>query len=659
MLGSDTLRSALDLINETLTATVVMVSASILLYNLAQRTHDRVTRTSAIVLACVIATYLTDVFISLEPGNKYLETWLRVQWVGIAFVPAALLHLSDALLETTGRPSRGRRKAAIRASYAVSTAFLILAISSEVLITNPDPAGIPRMTAGPVFAAYVAYLLVIVLFSMVNVIRARRRCLTRYTRRRMTYLLSVFLSPVYGAFPYSLLFGRLGEERTTALLIILNLSNLIIMLMLIFMAYPLSFFGSAQPDRVIKARFMEFMLRGPLTGAAILAVILFVPRISNVLGLDGDALVPFAAVAVLLFLQWSITLLLPILERWLIYSRDQEQAQWIQRLGDRLLTQADASQLLESILATICDNLRVPTAFVARCESNGAQLFQVVGPLVPSPEALSAPELSLLATDHESPESTVSQKLRRMGEVFLWHSYWLVPLRQPSHAGNGTESPLLGILGIWARAPEPNFTPDEEKILRVLTRQATQILEDLQRQSEIFDVLEGLASQMDIMQQLRGVSRYGHVSSLPAASNELVTDPGFSDMVKDALRDYWGGPKLTESELLRLNVVWQEMESADDKNPVRALRAVLARAIENLKPQGERSLTTTEWIMYNILEMRFLQGRKVRDVAYRLAMSESDLYRKQRLAIEEVARQIADMENGQTQPPGSPVLPGE
>ncbi len=63
--------------------------------------------------------------------------------------------------------------------------------------------------------------------------------------------------------------------------------------------------------------------------------------------------------------------------------------------------------------------------------------------------------------------------------------------------------------------------------------------------------------------------------------------------------------------------------------------------------------------MYNILEMRFLQGRKVRDVAYRLAMSESDLYRKQRLAIEEVARQIADMESGQTQPPSSPVLPGE
>jgi hypothetical protein len=75
------------------------------------------------------------------------------------------------------------------------------------------------------------------------------------------------------------------------------------------------------------------------------------------------------------------------------------------------------------------------------------------------------------------------------------------------------------------------------------------------------------------------------------------------------------------------------------------MRAVLQRAIESLKPEGQRSMTTTEWILYNILEMRFIQGRKVRDVALRLAMSESDLYRKQRVAIEAVAGIILGMED--------------
>ncbi|MDY7040645.1 MAG: hypothetical protein SVX38_07270, partial [Chloroflexota bacterium] len=89
-----------------------------------------------------------------------------------------------------------------------------------------------------------------------------------------------------------------------------------------------------------------------------------------------------------------------------------------------------------------------------------------------------------------------------------------------------------------------------------------------------------------------------------------------------------------------------------------ALRAVLARAIEHLRPEGQRSMTTTDWILYNILDLKFLQGRRVSEVAARLAMSESDLYRKQRVAIEEVARTLADMEReaaGQEQTSSDPV----
>lgn len=643
---SSEILSILELVNETLTATIVIVAVSILLYNLARDTQDRVTRASSIVLLCVFIVFLADVLISLDPGGSYMEVWLRVQWIGIAVVPAALFHLSDALLATTGRPSRGRRRFVVRIAYSIAVLLAALALFSDSLIHGPARTGAPRMESGPTFPVYVAFLLALAAVSMINVIRARRRCLTRYTQRRMTYLLSVFLAPAWGVFPYSVLFQRLGAEQNALLLIIVNLANLLVMIMLVFLAYPLSFFGSEKPDRVVKARLLEFMLRGPLTAAAVLAVVLFVPRASNVLGLDGDALMPFAAVGVLLFLQWSITLLLPVLQRVLIFTQDQRQAEWIQRLGDRLLTEADASQLLESILAAICDNLRVPTAFVARIDAEGAHLVQVAGSLVPSPEALTAPELSTLGAD---PEEQPSQNIKRVGDIFVWRSYWLVILHYNGRAQNGLTVPVLGILGVWARAPEPDFSEDEEALFHALAAQVGRVLEDVQHQSEVFALLEGLAPQMDMMQQLRGVSRYGHVAPTGPASDELLADPQFSDHVKDALRDYWGGPRLTDNELLKLNIVWREMEGANDKNPARALRTVLAQAIENLKPEGQRSLTTTEWILYNILEMRFLQGRKVRDVALRLAMSESDLYRKQRIAIEEVARQIAEMERNSTQ----------
>jgi hypothetical protein len=42
--------------------------------------------------------------------------------------------------------------------------------------------------------------------------------------------------------------------------------------------------------------------------------------------------------------------------------------------------------------------------------------------------------------------------------------------------------------------------------------------------------------------------------------------------------------------------------------------------------------------------MKFMEGKSVREVAKRLALSEADLYRKQRVAIEEVARAILEME---------------
>jgi AraC-like DNA-binding protein len=55
-------------------------------------------------------------------------------------------------------------------------------------------------------------------------------------------------------------------------------------------------------------------------------------------------------------------------------------------------------------------------------------------------------------------------------------------------------------------------------------------------------------------------------------------------------------------------------------------------------------MTEPEWILYNILDLNFLQGHRVGEIARRLAMSESDLYRKQRVAIEAVAQTLAEME---------------
>jgi hypothetical protein len=104
----------------------------------------------------------------------------------------------------------------------------------------------------------------------------------------------------------------------------------------------------------------------------------------------------------------------------------------------------------------------------------------------------------------------------------------------------------------------------------------------------------------------------------------------------------------------------QVVEQALDENNAdapKALKAVLGEAIEQLRPDGERSFTAAEWVLYNILEMRFIQGRRVRDIAARLAMSESDLYRKQKIAVDAVAASLSKMEERAATDGADPVAP--
>ena len=165
-------------------------------------------------------------------------------------------------------------------------------------------------------------------------------------------------------------------------------------------------------------------------------------------------------------------------------------------------------------------------------------------------------------------------------------------------------------------------------------------------QQEVFATVEGLLPQITAIQQRRSEAAFGGLPVLAqetSPNNAVVNDPEFNSMVRDALTHYWGGPKLTTSPLMRLQIVQQAM-AEHENNPTKALRAILNNAIELQKPEGERNMTTAEWILYNILELKFVQGQRVRDVARRLAMSESDLYRKQRVAIENVARTIGTME---------------
>ena len=199
--------TALRTINELLSAGIAITAFSLLLYALSFNLRDRVARSFAIILFCVVIVFVSEALSSVAQDNRPLEFWLRTQWVGIIILPAAYLHFSDALLATTGRPSRGRRSMAVRIGYLAAFGFLItlfLSLLVGPLVTNGQPA--PHLQRTWLSWIFITLYIIGMAISWVNFWRAYRRTVASTTRRRMSYLIAGALAPALGSFPF-LLFG--------------------------------------------------------------------------------------------------------------------------------------------------------------------------------------------------------------------------------------------------------------------------------------------------------------------------------------------------------------------------------------------------------------------------------------------------------------------
>jgi len=393
------------------------------------------------------------------------------------------------------------------------------------------------------------------------------------------------------------------------------------------MAYAVSFFGVTWPDRLVKSRLFKWFLRGPFTASIALAITTIVRRMGLLWGEPYNAFVPIVMVGTIIFLEYIITILAPFWERLLFFGSDRSDVSRIQSLEDHLLTRADLSQFLEIVTATICDLLQVKGAFIAMMKDGGLELLTTAG----DDKAFKAIEES-----DELLKLSLEKGSSMQGEFFFWNNHLLIPLVY-TDPQNGKL--LLGICGFpWNEDREM-----EEEHLQAINLLAYRVgiaLRDWRMQQQVFKSLESLQPQVAMIQQLRAASSYNKTSVLLDEAD--LPEEDFIAWVKDALSHYWGGPKLTESPLLSLRIVQAAINDCEG-NSANALRAVLKEAIENIKPEGERKFTA-EWILYNIMELKFLEGRKVREVAARLAMSEADLYRKQRVALEAISRVIISME---------------
>jgi nitroreductase len=618
---------------------VVIVGFSLLAYIALQNWHTAIARALIALLFGVVIVFGGTVLLNAPPTREStIQTILRAQWLGVALVPAGYIHLSAALLDYIGH-HHPRRRWLVWAAYLISISFIALALGTELLVTQMimrEPLAI--LGAGPLFSLFVVYFGIAGLAALRAVIYVRRTALTTTLRRRFTYLGVTFVAPGLAVFPY-LLFGDTVTAIDPALILLgASVRSAGVAIMLVGLVYSIAFQGTLLPDRLVKQDFIRWLLYGPFVGVAIILFLRAVPPLANRLDLPQNILITFGVVILTVLMPIFVARVKPYLDA-LVYAQDRAEIDYLRQLPRNTFTYADLRVLLENTLLVVCGALRVETGFVAAPdEQQGYTVKSVVGSRRAVRQFVAEHELDDLIREAAAAPRDVGGI--PAAEAFVRaNGFVLLALRGP-------DGDLLGAIGVIA--PRDGLTPESRKLIGAMAHQMGIALATVQTQQRLFDALRGIGPEMRSLQELTGRLEQATPAALETIETEVALLPEFPQLVKDALGQYWGGPKLSDSPLLELRTVRRVLTEQGGGSPTRALQAVLRQAIENLRPDAQLDPSAQEWVLYNILELRFLQGKRVSDTAERLAMSESDLYRKQRIAVEEVARQLALMEESES-----------
>ena len=622
-------------INDILTAGVAITAFSLFLYSLAFNLRNRVALSFAMVLLCVVVVYSTEAIAGNSDRLDVIEVLMFIQWLGIIWLPAAYTRFSKALLSTTGIQIRQK-------IYFISTilsSFFTLLLFSGLLLGNlvQDQSPAPHLQPtiwSTIFAFYYGFS---ILISLYNVNRARQRTRTHSTHRRLTYLLIGCMAPGIGSFPY-LVYGNMIAEKIPSAFWLLAISlNAVTGIFIVIMAYSIAFFGVTYPDRVVKNRLARWLLRGPITAVITLGIVTVVRRIGEKFGVTYSAFVPISMVASLLLLEYLITLFGNRIQYWVFNGKNNKDLQLIESLQYRLVTQADLEQLLEMTLAAIRDLTRASAGVIYSSE-NG-DLTQVINSGIDK-------NSNLFTLTSEEVQNLKANPETAWG--FKKDTFTLFPLFSQAFSQNLAEDTptltreFIGILALENIAID-ELEEEQDESFSLLVERIEIALNDRNAQKSIFTALRRFSPELDRFQELRANSSLG-AETISILSNHAIEDTDqLSKWVKEALTHYWGGPKLSENPLNNFEIVKSKIDSTE-KSTSNALRNVLQTAIIKMKPEGQHQYTT-EWLLYNILQMKFLDGKKVREIASQLSISEADFYRKQRVAVEELAKIILQMEN--------------
>ena len=180
-------QAIISLTNDVLQSSIVIFGAAIVLYNLPYFLRDRVTRAFSLLTTFVVIVYTTELIVGIGIPLAPAEAWLRAEWVGIAHVPAALLHLSDVILISTGSVSN-RRRYTVYGAYFIGTTFMLIAILTDWLVGSViQQNNLIYLEAGFLFPIFTAFFVAAVFSSKFTIKMSPTRRALMSSKSRCSY----------------------------------------------------------------------------------------------------------------------------------------------------------------------------------------------------------------------------------------------------------------------------------------------------------------------------------------------------------------------------------------------------------------------------------------------------------------------------------------
>ena len=609
-------------LSEVLTAAVAMAAFSMLLFSLQFIRRKQILAWSSVpLLVCIVVIYSTEALESIAMGASAHLLWKKLHWTGLIFLPSLVFFFALPLPGMTGRPA-GRLGRCFAGAAMLGSLFFTVRLWQDKLF-----AGIKTISnigttmihsSETVFFWIFCVVCLFLTFEMLNITFLRTK--THASRRRMLYLIVSVTGILIGSFPLLLFGSGLLISRHPIIFWTLSvIGNALVTAMVLLLAYSVTNFSVPWSDRLARLRMLEWILRGPVTASLTLWLVTMLNRTSDTLGLRVAGLNTFATVFSIIVLEYLAGLAMPFIERSSLVGLGAEDYAIFREFQGMMVFKPELETFLEALAGALCDRFQARNGFFAVMDEFGkVDSLISVGGSEQIPESLTA---SLPAYFAENGNEPYREDTRVIFPVIS--------------CVEGT-SVFLGVLGL----SDPSAALDSEEgrvVLDEALDNARTVLRQRRYLTAAYQALRG-SSASDPQNTFRSGSVLNR-ESLLAENSEMENVVAWT---KDALAHYWGGPRLSDNPLLELEIVKSAAAEMND-TPINALRSVLKKALEKLRPEGERAYNG-EWILYNIIDLKFFEKEKVKDIVRRLAMSEADFYRKQKVAVEAMAKEIIRME---------------